>query len=67
MLPETFMGVSIAQDEIGWVNIMEGRVLSSWRDIQEEHLAEKKYRRAALRWDTGVVIEMLKMFHSQLK
>ena len=33
-MPENFMGAEIAQDEILWDNIMEGRVAREWRDIQ---------------------------------
>ena len=41
VLPENFMGAAIAQDEIGRDSIMEVRVAKSWRDIQEQHIAEK--------------------------
>ena len=35
ILPEKFMGESIAQDEIGWDNIMEVWVVRAWHNIQE--------------------------------
>ena len=41
ILLENFMGAEIAQDEIGWDNIMEVWVARAWRDIQEQNLTGK--------------------------
>ena len=41
MLPGNFMGAAIAQDDIGWDNMMEVWDVREYHDIQEQHLAEK--------------------------
>ena len=66
-MPDKFMGAAIAQDEIGWVNIIEGRVMRSWRDIGKQNLAERESCRTALGWYAVVVVGILEMVHSQWK
>ena len=64
---DNFMGAEIAQDEIGWDNMMEGWLEKAWREIQEPYLAEKEFCRTALGCAVVVVVGMLKMVHSQWK
>ena len=64
---DNFMGAEIAQDEIGWDNMVEGRMVRAWRDIQEQHITEKEYCSTALGWAVGVVVGMLEMVHSWWK
>ena len=41
ILPDNFIGEAIAQYEIRWDNNMKVRVARAWRDIQDQHLANK--------------------------
>ena len=43
MLLEKFMGSALAQDDIGWGNMLEGWVARAWRDIQENILWRKNF------------------------
>ena len=58
-MPDNFVGAAIAQDEIVWDNIMEEQVARAWRDIQEQHVAEKESYSTALGCAAGVVVGML--------
>ena len=59
MLPDNFMGAEIAQDDIGWDNMMEVQVARALRDIQEQYLIEKESHRTVIAWSAGVVVGMM--------
>ena len=46
---------------------MEGRLASTWRDIQGQNILEKESLRTALSWSARVVVGMLEMVQSQWK
>ena len=40
-MPDKFIGSEIAQDDIGLDNMMQVQVARAWRNIQDQHIAEK--------------------------
>jgi hypothetical protein len=60
---EWCMEATLEQDEIGWLNFVEGKISSKWRALQEEHYSEIGSRRSADRWAAGLVTQLLELVH----
>jgi hypothetical protein len=53
------------QNNIGWINFMEGKVACEWKALQEQHYRSRGSRRTGRRWAAGLVTNLLELCHSQ--
>jgi hypothetical protein len=54
-----------SQDRIGWLNLIEGKVSTHWRDLQARHYKELSSRRTANSWATELIVNLLEISHAQ--
>jgi hypothetical protein len=52
-----------AQQQIGWNNLLFGRVATKWMGLQEEHYRTTGSRRAAERWAADMTYRLLQFSH----
>ena len=53
------------QNQIGWVNFLEGKIALEWQALQERHYLSLHSRRSGRSWASGLVTNLLEMCHSQ--
>lgn len=51
------------QDEIGWMNFVEGRISCKWREAQADYYLSISCNRSARRWAEGLVQQLLSCVH----
>jgi hypothetical protein len=56
---------SQAQDRIGWLHTMEGKLSSKWRLLQAEHYRSIDSLRSPGKWAAGLITNLLVVTHSQ--
>ncbi len=61
------MAAAKEQDEIGWINFVEGRISQKWRAAQADHYLLKGSKRTAKKWTTELVNNLLALVHKQWK
>jgi hypothetical protein len=54
-----------AQDKIGWLHTMEGKILAQWTILQAEHYQSIDFCRSAQKWAAGLITNLLSVTHSQ--
>jgi hypothetical protein len=62
--PRSFQAAQ-AQDRIGWMNTMEGKLSHQWRQLQVEHYKSINSPRSVGKWAAGLVTNLLGITPSQ--
>ena len=58
---------TVEQDNIGWQNFVEGKLLMRWKLLQEQHYACTGSSRMADQWAKGLITKLLEMVHDVWK
>jgi hypothetical protein len=51
------------QDEIGWQNFVEGKIMQSWGMLQLQHYQEQQSKHTVDKWTSGLVTQLLELTH----
>ena len=52
------------QTQIGWDNLLRGRISTRWRFIQAQHYQSEQSRRSPDRWAADIIYRLLQISHS---
>ena len=61
----TALRAAQAQDRIGWLHMIEGKISKQWRCIQMAHYLTINSCRSPTKWAAGLITNLLSMTHSQ--
>lgn len=64
---QSIFEAAMEQDNIGWFNFVEGRVLQRWRLAQAEHYASSGSHRTANRWTEELILNLYSVVHKMWK
>jgi hypothetical protein len=60
----SILAAATAQDRIGWINFVEGKISDEWRILQSRYYLELGSRRSGDRWAENLVTKLLELVHS---
>jgi hypothetical protein len=63
-LPSDMEGAEQDQRNMGWNNVLFGRLATKWMHLQELHLSSKRSRRSSERWAADMTYKLLEMSHT---
>ena len=63
-IPDDLQQAVDDQRQIGWDNILFGRLATQWQDLQQTHLSSTKSRRSAERWAADMTYKLLQLSHT---
>ena len=56
--------VALAQDKIGWQNLVEGKLSMLWRDLQDEHYSSIGSWWSSSKWAASLATQLLELVHA---
>lgn len=65
--PLSVRSAAMAQDAIGWLNTLEGKISTQWRGIQWAYLQHQGSQQTVHTWAEGLVTQLLALTHAQWK